>query len=523
MKQFVVLKWLRVAVSLLFFLLIFFLFIDFTNSFSGAFVNGMLFFQFIPSLIKFINLAGILTAGFIVVLILTLFFGRIYCSTFCPLGTLQDIVAHISQKIKRRKFYKYSKPHDWLRYFFLAITIVFVFSGSLLYVNLLDPFSAFGKIISNLIRPVYYGANNLAVFVLEKTNLYTLYPVKLKSYNWISSCFSALLFVLILRLTIKRGRFYCNSVCPVGTCLGLVSGLSLYKIRLDESSCTSCGICGANCKSGCIDSKNKKVDFSRCVGCLNCLTVCPGNGVKFSLSYLERYRIEKTPEINDGNNRRQFLLNSASISIGLLSIASDSFSQDIKGKKIPIIKKYPVTPPGSVSIAHFHNNCTACHLCISACPTHVLQPSIVEYGWDGLFQPRMDYKASFCNFECILCSEICPTGAILPIALEKKKLTQLGKTNFVKENCVVYTDETACGACSEHCPTKAVNMIFYKGKLKIPEVTQEICIGCGACEYACPTTPKSIYVEGNPVHLEAQKPKEIKSETEVKPEDDFPF
>lgn len=523
MRQFVFLKWLRVAVSLSFFIPIFFLFIDFTNAFSSALIKGILFFQFIPSIIKFLNLAGILTAGFIIVLFLTLLFGRVYCSSFCPLGTFQDIVAYISKRFKRKKIYKFSKPINWLRYPFLAMTIIFLFAGSLLLVNLLDPYSAFGKIASDLFRPVYYGVNNLSVFVLEKTNLYTLYPVKLKAYNWISFGFSMFLFILIIRLTIKKGRLYCNAVCPVGTFLGLISRISVYKIRLDESLCNSCGTCGANCKSGCIDTKNKKVDFSRCVGCFDCLTVCPGNGVKFSFAY-SKLNLIKSPTKNQlGSNRRQFLLSSASLSVGALSLAKDSFSQVVKGAKIPVIKKYPVSPPGSLSIEHFHKNCTACHLCISACPTHVLQPSLLQYGWDGLFQPTMDYKASFCNFECIVCSEVCPTGAILPIVLEKKKLTQLGKTTFIKENCVVYTDETACGACSEHCPTKAVNMVFYKGKLNIPEVKQEICIGCGACEYACPTTPKSIYVEGNPVHLEAEKPKEIKSEIKVKPEDDFPF
>ena len=140
-----------------------------------------------------------------------------------------------------------------------------------------------------------------------------------------------------------------------------------------------------------------------------------------------------------------------------------------------------------------------------------------------MLQPYLDYHTHFCNFECTICSDVCPTGAILPIGLEEKKLTQLGISKFIKENCVVYTDEKDCGACSEHCPTKAVNMVFYKNDLKIPEVTKEICIGCGACEYACPTTPKSIYVDGNPIHKLAEKPKIEKIETEVNPEDDFPF
>jgi len=145
-----------------------------------------------------------------------------------------------------------------------------------------------------------------------------------------------------------------------------------------------------------------------------------------------------------------------------------------------------------------------------------------------MLQPIMEYKKDYCNFECIICSEVCPTGAIEKILVDEKKLTQLGKAQFIKENCIVYTESTACGACSEHCPTKAVNMVPYTSEktgklLNIPEIKEEYCVGCGACEYACPTKPhKSIYVEGNPVHLLAKKPEEKKLIEEL-PQEDFPF
>jgi len=190
---------------------------------------------------------------------------------------------------------------------------------------------------------------------------------------------------------------------------------------------------------------------------------------------------------------------------------------------VQINRQHPVTPPGALGQARFNSICTACHLCVSACPTQVLQPNYFLYGLNGFLQPRMDYITSFCNFECTLCGEVCPTGAILPLIKEEKKLIQIGKSNFVKENCIVYTKNTACGACSEHCPTKAVNMVRYKDKLTIPEVNNKICVGCGACEYACPTDPKSIYVEGNPVHLTAEKPKDVKIEKKIDYKEEFPF
>jgi len=522
MKAFIFLKRLRVAVSLIFLLLISFLFIDFANSFSPALVSGILYFQFVPSLIKFINLSGTLAGGFILVIILTILFGRIYCSAFCPLGTLKDVILFVERKLGKRKIYGFQKPSNPLGYSFLGVTMVFLFGGSFLMLNFFDPYSLFGKMVSDIVRPAYYGINNVIVAGLEQMEIFALYPVKLKSFSWISFGFSMFMVMLVVRLTLKKGRLYCNTVCPVGTFLGLISKISLFKIRLDEDACTHCGKCSARCKAGCIDLKNTEVDFSRCVGCFNCLTVCPENGVNFKRSWTLTRKYE-TMEIVDKNPRREFFARTGSALAGMISIPYLLQSQNLKAGMKPVVKEFPVTPPGSLNIRRFHKNCTACHLCISACPTRVLQPSFTEYGWDGLFQPFMDYKASFCNYECSVCGEICPTGAILPLETEHKKRTQLGKAKFIKENCVVYTDETACGACSEHCPTKAVDMVFYKGKLTIPEVTDKICIGCGACEHSCPTNPKSIYVDGNPVHILAEKPKEKKAEAKPKPAEDFPF
>ncbi|MGA3013801.1 MAG: 4Fe-4S dicluster domain-containing protein, partial [Bacteroidales bacterium] len=186
----------------------------------------------------------------------------------------------------------------------------------------------------------------------------------------------------------------------------------------------------------------------------------------------------------------------------------------------------PVTPPGSVSFWHYTSKCTACHLCVSACPTKVLQPTLMEFGLSGIFQPKMNYHAEYCNFECVKCSEVCPTGAILPITKEEKSTLQIGISKFIKNQCIVVTKHTACGACSEHCPTKAVEMVPYLGDLLIPKVNEKICVGCGACEFACPVKPdKAIYVEANPYHHKALKPEKKVGEQKkaLKPSDDFPF
>jgi ferredoxin len=187
-----------------------------------------------------------------------------------------------------------------------------------------------------------------------------------------------------------------------------------------------------------------------------------------------------------------------------------------------VVASHVAMPPGSRNREHFMGACTACHLCVSACPSGVLKPSLFEYGFWGMLQPFMDFGASFCNHECTRCTEICPNGAILPLTVEQKRITQIGVVRFERENCVVVTEGTACGACSEHCPTKAVTMVPYEGELTLPETLPDICIGCGACEHACPVTPfKAIVVDGLLEHKEAQKPKE--EELKEKPLEDFPF
>ena len=269
---------------------------------------------------------------------------------------------------------------------------------------------------------------------------------------------------------------------------------------MDENACTSCGLCAKECKAGCIDIKEKEVDFSRCVACFDCFKACPEEGIGYKYQFRKGITSNKEPD----PSRRDFFKTTILGTAAILS-AKTVFGGKREQQGISAV---PVTPPGSVSIWHYTSKCTACHLCVSACPTKVLQPTLMEFGWNGMFQPKMNYHAEYCNFECVKCSEVCPTGAILPITKEQKSTIQIGTSKFIKNLCVVVTKHTACGACSEHCPTKAVEMVPYLGDLLIPSVNEKICVGCGACEYACPVKPdKAIYVEANPYHRKALKPK----------------
>ncbi len=185
-------------------------------------------------------------------------------------------------------------------------------------------------------------------------------------------------------------------------------------------------------------------------------------------------------------------------------------------------RQTPISPPGALSTERFQNRCSSCHLCISKCPTNVLKPAFTEYGIGGVMQPTMFFEKGFCNFDCTICSDVCPNDALKSLTKDEKHKTQMGHVVFIEDICIVPTKHQSCGACAEHCPTQAVKMIPYKDGLTIPTINTDICVGCGACEFICPVRPhRAIFVEGNEVHVEA-KPFITETKKEIKI-DDFGF
>ncbi len=533
------LKPFRVVISVAMLAALTFVFIDFRGSLPAAWYNYATWPQFVPSLIKFTQTLmhglAVTAYGFLAVLLLTLLFGRVYCSYICPLGIFQDVVTRIAKKTRPKKKklrFRFAPPKTWMRYSILILVCLSLFTGSIFLVNILDPYSNFGRFASDMFRPLYTAGNNLLAKVFEAMGSYALYPITVAKTDPLALIVPVAMFVLVVWLAFRKGRLYCNAVCPVGTLLGLVSKASLFKVRFLPSECNQCGKCMFSCKSQCISVKEQTVDFSRCVGCGNCLKSCDKNAIRYTLAPAKKPKFRKGAD----ESKRKFVAGSLLLAAALSGFSVKTFAQNqkrkrerehVKGSGIgtgshEVAKEHAVSPPGSHTHEHFMGACTACHLCVSACPTGVLKPSFLEYGFFGMMQPYMDYHTNFCNYECVKCGDVCPNGAILPLTVEEKLTTQIGVVRFVKHNCIVFTDETSCGSCAEHCPTKAVRMVPYKGELTIPETTPDICVGCGACEYACPTTPyKAIVVDGHLEHTVAEKPKE--EALEEKPLEEFPF
>jgi ferredoxin len=515
------LKKIRVTVSLVFFVSVSLLFIDPWNIVPLQVCNFLVSLQLIPSLTKVLVYSGLTTLGLVFVVGLTIAFGRVYCSTICPLGTFQDFIIHLEKKIHRKKRFEYKKAPFFFHYTVLIISGALAIFGSMVLLNLLEPFSNYGRVLTNLIEPLVIWTNNGLSYLLGQLNVYSLYNIPMRNVVISVLIVPVLFLALVAHMSYWHGRLFCNSLCPAGALLGLVSRFSILKIVIDEQSCNECGACERTCKANCIESDQKRIDFAACVGCFNCIKSCPTNGIVYSAPLKKK---KSEVKLTTDASRRTFFKEIVTPAFGLLipgAISKDSAAGGKSGYEES--RKYPVSPPGSKSIEHFSSLCTACHLCVTACPTQVLYPSFLDYGVAGIFQPKMNYDASYCNYDCVICSQVCPSGAILPADTATKKLIQIGKANFFKDECVIVANKKDCAACSEHCPTKAVYTVPYQGKLKIPELNNDLCVGCGACEHACPTTPrKAIYVKANPVHLQAKKP-EVKKKKEFDVKQDFPF
>lgn len=522
------LKKIRFFLALLVFVLFLLSFIDFRYLLPEKWFGVLLYLQFTPSLLKFMDAPSLLASGFVVVVALTVFTGRSYCSFLCPLGIFQDAMSRAGGKVKRSNLrFGLKKPHTILRYSLLAITLIVALSGSVSLIALLDPYSVFGRFVTYFFQPLVVALNNVVAWIATKFDFYEIFKVEFIKIPLIVYLIPAAFLILVAYMSFTRGRLYCNTVCPVGTLLGLLSKVSVLRITIDKTSCSHCGRCAINCKASCIDFLNEDVDVSRCITCFNCLSVCPDNAIKYGFRGRSKPEPDITEKVDSG--KRKFIAGSFAALAAATGIVR---AQDPTVKKeAPVPKKestvrenktYPVCPYGAMSLEHFNSFCTACSLCVNACPEQVIVPSFMEYGLAGIMQPRMDYHKSFCNFDCTRCTDICPTGALLPLTIEAKKLTQIGKVTFIKENCIVETERTDCGACSEHCPTKAVYMVPFVDNLVIPEVNNKLCVGCGACEYACPTSPfKAIFVDGNAIHQDAEKPAE--DSMKVEKMEEFPF
>ena len=476
------LRKIRITLASIVFILCAALFLDGSGTVSSWF-GWLAKLQFLPALLA-LNLAVV-----IVLIVLTLIFGRAYCSVICPLGIMQDGISHISSMRKGKKArFRWSPEVKWLRYSILALFIIALVAGLTSVSALLAPYSAFGRIATSLVQPVLPTAIIAGVTLLVVGIL-----------AWIG------------------GRTYCNTVCPVGTVLSFFSRFSLLRPVIDADKCRNCRACEHKCKASCINIDNHEIDYSRCVDCFNCLDSCRFGALHYRMARegkacgasgtVQDNAGVSTEEGKHNAGRRAFISSSV---IAATAIALEAQEKKVDGgyaavtaKKAPE-RTNPIVPFGAVSLRHFHQHCTRCQLCVSQCPNDVLRPST---SLDRLMLPEMSYENGWCRPECTKCSEVCPAGAILEITPEEKTAIHVGTASVDLDLCVVNRDNVHCGNCARHCPAGAIRMVRKnpddENSLLIPTVLEDRCIGCGACEFLCPSRPYSaIHVNGRIDHVD---------------------
>ena len=460
-------KKIRIAAATVFFICITLLLVGIAEQWFG----WMAKLQFLPACLA-LNVAVIVG-----ILLLPLVVGRIYCSGICPMGVFQDIIIWIRRKTGGKKFkYSYKKENKLVRYAIWLIFIACIIAGLQVIVALLAPYSAYGRIVNSIVAP----------------------------HGWLVPVIAALTLVFVVWLAWSSGREYCNTICPVGTTLGLVSRFALFRPVIDKSMCVDCHACERACKSHCIDVENRKVDTSRCVDCFDCIDHCKLGALKYRFAYGE---VARKPMSNAPDaGRRAFIAGSvlaaSSLTLGAQERKLDGGLAAVLDKKAPK-REQRITPPGSDGERNFYDHCTACQLCIANCPNEVLRPS-TDLG--HMMQPKMDFDRGFCRPECTTCSELCPAGAIKPISVEQKTFIHIGRAVVDLDLCLANSGDVSCGSCAAHCPMGAISMVRkIKGDVSsdlIPTVIEDRCIGCGKCEFLCPSRPFSaIHVEGLKKHI----------------------
>lgn len=504
MIYFNMLRKIRVLLAIMSIVALTMLFLDFTG-FAQHWWGWIAKIQFVPAFLS-LNVVAI-----VVLLLLTLLMGRVYCSLICPLGILQDIISHIrglvGKKKNRKNRFNYSTPRTLLRLCVMGLFILLIILGlcnivATTVVSLIEPYSAYGRIASSIFAPIYDAGNNLIADSLVDSECYWFYRVE----SFISVPLVIIATVTLLVVGIMAwmgGRIYCNTICPVGTILGFISKYSILKPVIDTSKCNGCTKCARNCKSSCIDAKNHNIDYSRCVVCMDCINNCSTGAISYSIRKNTKIAPEKNTQKVD-KNRRNFMITGVALTAATAMNAADKTTDGGLAKIIEKEKpqrKTRIVPPGAVSISHLQRHCTGCQLCISACPNNVLTPSTEL---STLMQPIVGYENGYCRPECVRCSDACPVGAFHKITVEEKSSIQIGRAVVNLESCVA-AKGNKCGNCADKCPTGAIKMVSKnpndeKSALMLV-VNESKCIGCGACEYYCPVRPISaISVNGNEVH-----------------------
>ncbi len=464
--------------------------------------------QFVPSYVGMgSGEAGALLI-FLALLLLTLLFGRVFCSWICPLGILQDLahrLSHPSGRYKKKQA-DYTPNHWILRSSILLITVGSLILGSNFVLSWLDPYSISARFGTAVLQPLAQASYEWLGYSERAPDWSRYAPL-------ILSLIAASVLVPLV-MAFFKGRLYCNSICPVGTLLGWISRVAPFTPALKDSLCVRCKRCTTYCKAHAIDIKNLRIDTTRCVACYDCLEGCDKGVISLAAHHPFRAPIKPaprpskkkpssptppkdsaeatpspSPSPSPDTTRRALIGIGVTGMIGTLlpsckpSVEEQDAAYDTDPSRVGNNHMRSAIPPGAGSLALFLDRCTGCSLCITACPTQVLKPSLTTLGWEGINKPYLDFEQGVCAYSCHICASACPEGAIQELPLALKQRTQIGLAAVNQTRCIVWQDHAECVKCVAACPTKALK----QKDVSVPKIDIAACVGCRVCSNTCPT------------------------------------
>jgi len=480
-----------------------------------------LFFQIDP-LVAVVNALGSrsLYHGLLwslVVLIPTLFLGRFFCGWICPMGSLNHFLSSLKSERKRGKQMVESNRYKrWqtAKYYILVVTLTAAVFGSGV-AGWFDPLALLVRSLTLSILPGFNYAMNAGLTALERSSfapaqraggvlhyIFGALVLSFKQPHFRQGIFIGLIFLFLLALNLRISRFWCRALCPLGALLGLLSRWSILGLQKSPAHCNDCTRCLMHCQGG--DDPVGGVPWRKaeCHLCFNCVDNCPDKALAF------RFFPEDKAIVSANLQRRKLLTGlAAGVAIVPLARANTGYAVERHERLL--------RPPGAVDEPHFLSRCIRCGECMKVCPNNALHPTLTEAGLEGLWTPVLVPRTGYCETSCVLCSQVCPTGAIWEITPQEKGWTgkpapdskpiKLGIAFYDRGRCLPWAMATECIVCEEWCPTspKAIylrpaQVVDARGQVKQvkqPYLDPRQCVGCGACEYACPVQDRpAIYV-----------------------------
>jgi polyferredoxin len=486
------------------------------------------------------------------VLVPTLFLGRVFCGWVCPLGSLHHLFGWL---FNARRFGENVAVNRWrplyrLKYVLLTALLVMAAFG-VLQIGWLDPIALAIRSLTAALAPAWdaavaAGGESLAARGQAADWLAALVckpggeALRVHAGAWAIG----LVLATVVGLNLVLPRFFCRALCPLGALLGVLSRFALWRIDREPRLCTDCDACLRSCPGAC--DPQAALRKSECFVCFNCVDDCPEGALAFRFLPAARPAAAPATAAAPGPAAAAPAPRAAPADargVGSRGAPSRVPAGEIVGPDLgrrrllfaglagalaaPFLRLSPavddrsfspaaIRPPGSVAESEFLERCIKCDQCVSVCPTNVLQPATLhEAGLEGVWTPVLNMRVGYCQLDCLLCGEVCPTGAIAPLSIARKRglgphaadgPVKIGTAFFDRGRCLPWGLETPCIVCQEVCPVSPKAIGTYDERvrrwdgtivtLQKPFLRAELCTGCGVCEYACPVAGgPAVYVQ----------------------------